>query len=96
MSISQLYNTSEQLYKTFFDAENGKNSFNSAFNLYPKMSKGGKDTRQAVSHIFTDLGNWLYEHEPILNEIEIEAYLDTHGESLHESIQDSLIEFEPS
>lgn len=89
-SIKNIYSKTDDFYDSFLSSSFGSNVWNEAYQLFPNYNAGGRDTDRAVEFIFGKMSDWLYKHEPALNEIEIEAYMDTYASDLYESIYAGL------
>jgi hypothetical protein len=85
-SVKELFPTTDSFYQAFLESEYGQKTYQEAYSLYPKYNNGGFHTDQAVDYIYEQMNSWLYQYIPELNEIEIEAFLDTHIDSLQEEI----------
>lgn len=78
----QIFPTSEIFFNTFYQHSIWQDSLKEAQAQFPKFKTGGVDTRRAADLIVNKMSEFLYGYEPILNEIEIEAFMDTNTEEL--------------
>lgn len=88
-ALKEIFTTTDNFYNNFINTNT--DCVELAKKQYPKYHNGGIETRKAINFIFDKMGEWLYSHDPILNEIEIEAFLDSNEDELKKHIQKNFI-----
>ena len=87
----QVFPSSEIFFQTFYSNAFWQECLQEAQEQFPKFKTGGADTRQAASMIVDKMSEFLYAYDPVLNEMDIEAFMDTNTEELKRLTMQHLI-----
>ena len=80
--VKDLYPSAESIYVTFSESEFGRNAKAHAFEEFPKYKISAGDAHKATKSILLSVSDWLYQHTPEINEIDIESSLDSYQHTL--------------
>lgn len=89
ITVKQIFPTLDDLYKAFNTSTNGSICHEKFSILFPTL-KNHKEKAKAIHYILEHITTWLYDYEPVINEIDIEAFLDAHKEAIFYVINESF------